>query len=100
MKIISAILESKYFLDKPPVLIDIGASGEINIKWKLVAPYSTCIAFDADDRDFNLKEVNDSRFRKLITINRIVTADDRKELNFYLTSSPYCSSLLMPDYQK
>ena len=50
MKIIQKVLESVYFENKPPVLIDIGASGEINAKWKAIASYSVCIAFDADER--------------------------------------------------
>jgi hypothetical protein len=54
MKIIKTILESDYFAAAPPVLVDIGASGEINTKWKPIAPYSICIAFDADDREFHI----------------------------------------------
>ena len=56
MKIIQAVLSSSHFENKPPVLIDIGASGEINKKWRPIAPYSICIAFDADDREFNVSE--------------------------------------------
>lgn len=100
MKIISTILESNYFLNQPPMLIDIGASGEINKKWKVIAPYSTCIAFDADDREFQISEVRNSRFKRLITFNRIVTDESTISLNFYLTKSPYCSSLLKPDLEK
>src|SRR3989337_1340495 len=100
MKIISAILQSEYFRDRPPILIDIGASKEINQKWKAIAPYSTCIAFDADDRDFQISEVTNSQFKRLITFNRIVTDESTISLNFYLTKSPYCSSLLKPDMEK
>jgi hypothetical protein len=100
MKIIDTILKSKYFLEQPPVLIDIGASGEINVKWKQIAPYSICIAFDADDRDFRYNENDGSGYKKLITINRIVTSGSEGKTDFYLTSSPYCSSLLKPDMHK
>jgi len=100
VKIISTILESDYFLNQPPILIDIGASGGINKKWKAIASYSTCVAFDADDRDFQISEVTNSQFKRLITFNRIVTDESTISLNFYLTKSPYCSSLLKPDMEK
>ena len=100
MKIVNTILESDYFLNRPPVLVDIGASGGINKKWKIIAPYSTCIAFDADDRDFQISEVTNSQFKRLITFNRIVTDEQSSYLDFYLTKSPYCSSLLKPDLEK
>ena len=100
MKIIQDILLSDYFNNKPPVLIDIGASGEINAKWKPIASYSACIAFDADDRDFRIEEDMNKGYKKLITVNRIVTADPVNNQTFYLTSSPYCSSLLEPDENK
>jgi len=100
MKIIRTILKSHYFSEQPPILIDIGASGEINKKWKFIAPYSTCVAFDADDRDFQINEITNSQFRRLITFNRIVTDEQSSYLDFYLTKSPYCSSLLKPDMEK
>lgn len=100
MKIIRNILTSPYFQNKPPVLIDIGASGEINKKWKKIAPYSICIAFDADDREFKISEKEASGYKKLLVINRIVTAGEEKFAPFYLTASPFCSSLLKPDMDK
>jgi hypothetical protein len=100
MKIIGTILRSKFFQDQPPVLVDIGASGEINSKWDVIASYSICLAFDADDRDFQFSENVNGVYKKLITFNRIVTAEPLAETNFYLTSSPYCSSVLKPENEK
>jgi hypothetical protein len=100
MQIIKDILLSDYFNNKPPVLIDIGASGGINAKWKPIASYSACIAFDADDRDFRIEEDMNKGYKRLITVNRIVTSDPVKNQTFYLTSSPHCSSLLEPDVNK
>jgi hypothetical protein len=97
MKIIDRILESDYFKDQPPVLIDIGASGGIHSKWKHIAKYSCCIAFDADDREFQISEEINKDYKKLIRINRIVTAMPTGNAPFYLTTSPFCSSLLEPD---
>jgi len=96
-KLIDKILSQKIFQEKPPVLIDIGASGEIHAAWNSIAKYSICIAFDADDRDFEVTETKDSGYRKLFKINRVVTAQPAEELDFYLTRSPHCSSGLEPD---
>jgi hypothetical protein len=100
MKIIDTILSSVFFSKQPPVLIDIGASGEINTKWKAIAPYAICIAFDADDRDFKVDEKVNTSYKKLIVFNRIVTAEAISNTSFYLTTSPYCSSLLKPEIEK
>ncbi len=100
MKIIHNILQSGHFNDRPPVLMDIGASGEINAKWKMIAPYCICLAFDADDREFHVSEQTNSAYRKLITFNRIVTAEPVGYTDFYLTASPFCSSLLEPEKDK
>ena len=100
MEIIKKILESAFFHEQPPVLIDIGASGELHQKWKLIAPYSICIAFDADDREFHVTEQVNKQYKKLISFNRIVTSEQTDKATFYLTASPYCSSLLMPQTDK
>jgi hypothetical protein len=99
MDIIEEILNSPLLLDAPPVLLDIGASGEIHQKWQKIAKYSIGIAFDADDRDFGYA-VNESKgYRKLYVFNSLVTNGATAEANFYLTRSPYCSSLLEPDHE-
>lgn len=97
MKIIQEILESEIFSQQPPVLVDIGASGEIYEKWEKISQYCICLAFDADDREFEITEETNKKYRKLIKINRIVTAESQTTADFYLTSSPFCSSLLKPD---
>src|SRR5215213_6321466 len=100
MKIFETILQSDIFKKKPPVLIVIGASGEINAKWKMIAPYSVCIAFDADDREFKVSEETNKGYKKLITFNRLVFEKPSVDVSFHLTSSPFCSSLLQPDSSK
>ncbi len=60
MEILKRILKRKEFIDNPPVLLDIGASGDLNQKWEILAPYSIGVAFDADDRDFEY--INKKRF--------------------------------------
>ena len=49
---IDKILSRPEFQTEPPVLVDVGASGELHARWKPFAKYAVCIAFDADDRDF------------------------------------------------
>ncbi|TAE49438.1 MAG: FkbM family methyltransferase [Cytophagia bacterium] len=82
---------------QPPILIDIGASGEIHSLWKKIAKYSICIAFDADKRDFNPKGEQTSAYKKLYIYNALVAESEQKSAKFYLTKSPHCSSLLKPD---
>ncbi|CCH55864.1 hypothetical protein BN8_05158 [Fibrisoma limi BUZ 3] len=93
---IDKILSRPEFRDQPPVLVDIGASGQLHTRWKAFAKHSVCIAFDADDRDFGYVESESSHFRKLYTFNHIVTETDTETADFYLTASPHCSSLLKP----
>ncbi len=85
------------FAEKPPVCLDLGASGSLPEQWQAIAPYSTCVAFDADDRDFAEARDANGPWKRLISINRLVVADDSTSAMFYLTKSPHCSSSLQPD---
>jgi hypothetical protein len=96
MKIIDKILRRSEFIDNPPVLIDIGAAGEIDPKWRTIANYSICIAFDADSREMGYVVKECSGYRKLYVYNSIVSAERVGESNFHLTRFPQCSSLLQP----
>jgi hypothetical protein len=96
-KILKKIFDQPTLQTDPPVLIDIGASEELHSKWKDIAKYSFCIAFDADERDFQFVEKEKSKFRKLYIYNSIVTDTGVERTKFYLTKSPYCSSILKPN---
>ena len=100
MNLIDTILQSGHFVNRPPVLIDIGDSGEINARWKPIARYSLCVAFDADDREFRVTEEVNKTYKKLFVFNRIVNTESSDRAPFYLTRSPFCSSLLRPDTEK
>ncbi|OGP49444.1 MAG: hypothetical protein A2Y79_10025 [Deltaproteobacteria bacterium RBG_13_43_22] len=100
MSIISRILGRVEFVNEPPILLDIGASDSLPEKWKEIARFSVCVAFDADDREMNFVEKENENYQKLYVFNRIVTDREISELNFYLTKSPYCSSTLPPDPDK
>ena len=94
--IIQKLLQHQVFLEKPPVLLDIGASGNLPSQWKLLSKYSIGIAFDADSRDFSVAESKNSDFKKLYLLNRIVCERSERNVKFYLTHSPHCSSSLPP----
>lgn len=97
MSIFDRILLRKEFITDPPILIDIGAAGALNKDWSPIAKYSICVAFDADEREMTYLLKEDSSYKKLYIYNCIVSDKRRRKNNFYLTNSPYCSSLLKPD---
>ncbi|MGE0917101.1 FkbM family methyltransferase [Trichlorobacter lovleyi] len=97
MHIIDTILRREEFVESPPILVDIGASGAIHQKWRRIAPYAICIAFDADDREMGFAVHESKGYRKLYVFNRIVADQPTALAPFHLTKSPYCSSLLRPD---
>lgn len=96
MKLFEEIMNHQELQQKPPVLVDIGASGGIHKLWKKIAPYSVCLAFDADTRDFSVGEV-ESEYKKLFQINRIIAVEKSDSTDFWLTRSPHCSSSLRPN---
>lgn len=94
MKIFDKILSHEAFADKPPVLLDIGSSTHLNERWKLLAKYSICIAFDPDARQMDYISAVAGNYRKLHVIPAIVHPELNGECDFYLASSPECSSML------
>lgn len=96
-QIIAKVLLRKEFADNPPVLLDIGASGKTYEPWNEIAKYSICVAFDADAREIKHIEDGSGGYKKIYVYNKIVTSSNNKEEYFYLTKSPYCSSLLEPN---
>jgi hypothetical protein len=99
MNIFDLIFNHPELINKPPVLLDIGASGETHSKWKSIAKYSICVAFDADKREMDSVLQESSDYKKLYIYPCIVTDENSGEKDFYLTQSPYCSSLLKPNQE-
>ncbi len=95
--LIKKIFSNEVLKEKPPVLLDIGASGSLPAQWEIIAPYSICVAFDADERDFVVEESEGKPWKKLYSLNRLVAPQSSNGIDFYLTNSPYCSSSLQPD---
>jgi Methyltransferase FkbM domain len=96
MNIFERILNREEFKERPPVLFDIGAAGEINKKWKEIARYSICIAFDADEREMGYTKKESSGYRQLFIYHCIATDEKSGQETFFLTKSPQCSSRLLP----
>lgn len=97
MDLIYRVLSRNEFIEDPPVLVDIGASESINPKWKRIAKFCVCIGFDADQRDMDYVVDVSKGYKKLYIYPSIVVDQPKTEENFYLTKSPYCSSILHPD---
>jgi hypothetical protein len=97
-QIIDQIFTRPELRERPPVLVDIGASGFVHAAWRSFARYSVCLAFDADEREMGYVEKETATFRKLYVFNSLISDEGREDSArpFYLTRSPYCSSLLRP----
>ena len=95
-RLIARVLKSDVVAQDPPVCVDLGASGALPSEWRLLAPHSICVAFDADTREFHITESSDG-WRNLIRLNRLVAEREMNAVPFYLTRYPFCSSALRPD---
>lgn len=81
-----------------PVLIDVGASGTTPEIWNSIAQHSIYVGFDPDLRE--IQELSDASFHRSVIVNEAITSQEEiKEVLFYLTKFPYCSSVLKPDFQ-
>jgi hypothetical protein len=95
-RLIAKILTSDVVAEDPPVCVDLGASGALPSEWRLLAPYSICLAFDADTREFRIDESSNG-WRRFIKLNRLVAERAMDAVPFFLTKYPFCSSSLRPD---
>lgn len=96
MSILQQVLTDPELVEKPPVLLDVGASGGVHADWRVIAPHAVCIAFDADQREMGYVEKSTSGFKHLVVYRSILHDRDLPEADFYLTRSPHCSSVLPP----
>ncbi len=78
-----------------PVLVDIGASGGPPPVWGPIASESIYLGFDPDAREMH--EQGHGGYFRSIVVNRAVAAGRDREVGFYFTRSPYCSSTLPPE---
>lgn len=79
-----------------PVLLDIGSSGPTPEIWQDIASHSVYVGFDADARE--MEDDAASAYYKALIVQKAVTSHaDLAEVEFFLTASPHCSSVLQPD---
>lgn len=96
MSVVDDVLRRPEFAESPPVLVDVGASGDVHRDWAPLAPYAVCVAFDADARAMGYVEKRASGFKRLVVYSAILHDQELDTAGFYLTRSPYCSSVLRP----
>jgi len=96
MSVVDQILARDELREAPPVLVDVGASGRVHPKWRRIAKYSICVAFEPDERE--LAHVTDAArgFRAFHTFSRVAAERSEERAPFHLTASPFCSSRLAP----
>ena len=63
-RLIARILSSEIVSENPPVCVDIGASRALPTEWRILAPYSICVAFDADTREFRADDSSSGGWRR------------------------------------
>ena len=96
MSVVDRILTQDERREFPPVLVDVGASGDIHPKWRRIAKYSICVAFEPDEREFDYVTDAARGFRAFHTFNRVAAERAKERTPFHLTASPFCSSRLAP----
>jgi len=79
-----------------PVLVDVGASGNIHTSWGRLAPASLCLGFDPDSRELPTAFAS-TYSTAILEPSAIVPDVGQPTARLNLTRSPYCSSLLIPD---
>lgn len=96
MSVVDRILRLPELQAAPPVLVDVGAAKGIHPKWRRIARYSVCVAFEADERELASVTSESAGFKRLTTYNRIAAERASDAEPFHLTASPFCSSRLAP----
>jgi FkbM family methyltransferase len=79
-----------------PVLVDVGASGNIHSSWSRLARTAICLGFDPDNRDLPASFAS-AYAKPILEPSAVVPDVGQRMARFNLTRSPYCSSLLLPD---
>jgi hypothetical protein len=94
--VIHRVLESEELRRQPPVLVDVGASGEVHDAWSPIARWSIGVGFDPDSRERPADEPISRAFREWHFVPSIVSPRNTDRETLYLTKSPFCSSTLKP----
>lgn len=95
MNLYEQIFNHAALRDAPPVLVDVGASGELHPAWRNIARFAVGVGFEPDARE---RPAVADQFREWVTVPKIVVADaERESTELVLTRFPFCSSTLPPD---
>jgi hypothetical protein len=83
-------------IGRPPVLVDVGASGAPFPAWHALESHAIYVGFDPDLREMR---TDDTRtYHRAVTLPyAIVAGPETGKVPFFLTQSPFCSSTLRPD---
>jgi len=86
-------------VERPPVLVDIGAAAGVHRAWRPIARYAVALGFEPDAREAQPLTAAQRQFRKFVFCPAIAWPGDppAAEVPFHLTRSPQCSSVLAPD---
>ena len=76
-------------------LLDLGAAGNIEPRWKVISPYLDYIGVEPDKRSNKLLD-NKFNCRNYYVVDSIAW-DKEEEVNFYLCKKPEVSSILKPN---
>jgi FkbM family methyltransferase len=99
VSIVDRILRLPELEAAPPVLVDVGAAQGIHPRWRRIAGYAICVAFEADEREIRTVTSEAAGFRRLTTYNCIAAEHCSAAEPFHLTASPFCSSRLAPRHE-
>jgi FkbM family methyltransferase len=98
MSLLERIFEHPALRDDPPVLVDVGASGGVHAPWRRIARFAIGVGFEPDARETAALAPAQRQFRRWILVPKLVTSDPgTPDVEFHLTTSPFCSSTLRPD---
>lgn len=94
MKIFIEPKFSKYYRKYPLVLVDVGASGGLELNWKPAEKYLHIIGFEPDGREFSKLEKSTDYSAKYLNIGLY---NKKTTLDFYLTRKQQTSSIFKPN---
>ena len=77
-------------------LIDIGAAGDIEPRWKSISSHLNYIGFEPDERS-SKELINNNNFNSWV-MHPNVLWDIKANININLTNKPQCSSIYAPNY--
>ena len=81
--------------NNPIWLVDIGASGGIDLRWRKFTSSLQAILFEPDPREY---EILKSKRRENLIIFNCALSDSIKEINFYLCKKQETSSIYLPNF--